>query len=335
MKLASKTMLCNKNMLKWSCLESEKYEYIQIFNSKEEVFMKYFDDYTRQTWYGFKKGTQFDQVKVSLDFVDQAEIQEVYLPLLEYIEISIDHIKSLNYKQQAYLEQDKHVEPFIIGVTGGVSVGKSTVAEILKELLAQVYPDKKVELINTDGFLYPNAYLEKHNLLERKGFPESYDMEALKSFINDVRQAKGVLSHPVYSHEIYDIVPGEAKVIDQPDILIVEGVVVLQSPDNPPLSSKDFLDFSIYVDAEFENVFKWFFERYRRIFDKVKDDPSNFYYEMSHWTEEEQTAFAKNIWATINTPNLENYIAPTKQRADIILHKGDNHYIDHIYVRRF
>lgn len=297
--------------------------------------MKYFDTYTRQKWGAFKQDHQYDDVTVSLDFVETSEIQEVFLPLLEYIEISIDHIKSLNYKQQAYLEQESHVEPFIIGVTGGVSVGKSTVAEILQELLSQVYPEKKVELINTDGFLYPNKHLEEYGLLERKGFPESYDMELLKNFINNVRQAKGPLSHPIYSHEIYDIVEEEVHTIEQPNILIVEGVVVLQSPDNPPLASKDFLDFSIYVDAEFENVFKWFMDRYDRIFDKVKDDPSNFYYEMAHWTKEKQLAFAKNIWATINTPNLENYIAPTKERADIILHKGDNHYIDKIYVRRF
>lgn len=297
--------------------------------------MKYFDTYTRQKWGAFKQDHQYDDVTVSLDFVETSEIQEVFLPLLEYMEISIDHIKSLNYKQQAYLEQESHVEPFIIGVTGGVSVGKSTVAEILQELLSQVYPEKKVELINTDGFLYPNKHLEEYGLLERKGFPESYDMDLLKNFINNVRQAKGPLSHPIYSHEIYDIVEGEVHTIEQPDILIVEGVVVLQSPDNPPLASKDFLDFSIYVDAEFENVFKWFMDRYDKIFDIVKDDPSNFYYEMAHWTKEKQLAFAKNIWATINTPNLENYIAPTKERADIILHKGDNHYIDKIYVRRF
>lgn len=297
--------------------------------------MKYFDTYSRQRWRGLKQTDQYEKLKVSLDFVKSSEIQEVFLPLLEYMEISINHIKSLNYQQQSYLNQAKHVEPFIIGVTGGVSVGKSTVAEILKELLVQIYPEKNVELINTDGFLYSNKYLEEHDLLNRKGFPESYDMEGLKSFINDVRQARGPLSHPVYSHETYDIIEGELHTIDQPNILIVEGIVVLQSPLNPPLSSKDFLDFSIYVDAEFKNVFQWFMNRYERIFDKVKDDPSNYYYDMAHWTEEEQLNFAKNIWATINTPNLKKYIEPTKERADIILHKSDNHYIDQIYVRRF
>ena len=294
-----------------------------------------FDKYSRSEWKSFKQMKRHDKLLVTKDYVTSEEIQEIYLPLIEYMEISIDHIKALNYKQQAYVDMQAHIEPFVIGLSGGVSVGKSTVSTVLRDLLRQVYPDKKVEIINTDGFLFPNQYLNDHGILNRKGFPESYDMDSLIEFVNDVRQAKGPLEYPIYSHEIYDIVPNKKAVLDQPNILIVEGVIVLQTPNNPAITLNDFLDFTIYVDAEFDNVFEWFLNRYRKIFDKVKNDPTNYYYEMAHWPDDKMVDFAKNIWATINTPNLENYIAPTKDRANIILHKGKNHYIDEIYVRKF
>ena len=297
--------------------------------------MEFFDRYTREEWQSFKSSSAYDNLTVSRDYIKQAEIAEVYAPLLEFIGISIDHIKALNYQQQAYLRAPRRVEPFVIGISGGVSVGKSTVAAVLRDLLRQVYPQKQVELMNTDGFLYPNQYLIDHGILDRKGFPESYDMEALKAFVNKVRQSDGVLEYPIYSHEIYDIVPDSKITMHQPNILIVEGVVVLQTPENPPISVRDFFDFSIYVDAEFENVFEWFNHRYDVIFDRVKDDPSSFYYEMAHWTKEETRAYAHKIWDTINTPNLEQHIAPTKDRADLILHKTKDHYIDNIYVRKF
>lgn len=297
--------------------------------------MQIFDKYSREEWKSFKQMERHDHLRVTKDYVTPEEIKEVYLPLIEYMEISIDYIKALNYKQQAYVDTQAKIEPFVIGLSGGVSVGKSTVSTVLRDLLRQVYPDKRVEIINTDGFLHPNHYLMEHGIMDRKGFPESYDMDSLIEFVNDVRQAKGPLEYPIYSHEIYDIVPDQKAVLEQPNILIVEGVIVLQSPNNPAITLNDFLDFTIYVDAEFENVFEWFLNRYRAIFEKVKDDPSSYYYEMAHWPEEKIISFAQNIWTTINTPNLENYIAPTKDRANIILHKGKDHYIDEILVRKF
>ena len=297
--------------------------------------MELFDKYSRQEWMQFKKTDQYDHLEVTRDYLTREEIVEVYLPLIEYIGISIDHIKALNYKQQAYVEADLRIEPFVIGISGGVSVGKSTVAVVLRDLLRQVYPQKRVEVINTDGFLYPNQYLEDNDILHRKGFPESYDMKTMTHFLNDVRQGVPKLELAIYSHEIYDIVPNQKTVLEVPNILIVEGVVVLQTPDNPAISVRDFFDFSLYVDAEFENVFQWFNHRYDQIFEKVKDDPTSFYYEMAQWSKEETVAYAKNIWATINTPNLEENIAPTKDRANVILHKGKDHYIDEVLVRRF
>lgn len=297
--------------------------------------MELFNKFSRQEWKIFKQSNEYDQLEVSRDYITREEIKEVYLPLIEYMGISIDHIKALNYKQQAYTHAEKKIEPFVIGISGGVSVGKSTVAVVLRDLLCQIYPEKRVELINTDGFLYPNQYLTDHGILDRKGFPESYDMEALKNFVNDVRQGADKLEYPIYSHEIYDIVPDKKATMEQPNILIVEGVVILQTPNNPPISVRDFFDFSLYVDAEFENVFQWFNHRYDMIFEKVKDDPTSFFYEMAHWPKEETVAYARNIWKTINTPNLEENIAPTKERADVIIHKGKDHYIDQIYVRKF
>lgn len=294
-----------------------------------------FDKFGREEWKALKQSDRYDQLPVSRDYVRRKEIVEVYLPLMEYLGITYDMTKAKQQKAKAYLKQPVRSEPFVIGISGGVSVGKSTVAVVMKDLLQQIYPTLTVNLVNTDGFLYPNVYLSDHGILDRKGFPESYDLEALKTFIYDVRRGAPNLAHPIYSHERYDIVPNQMQTLEQPDILIVEGVVVLQTPLNPPLGVRDFFDVSIYVDAEFENVFEWFNHRYRRIFAKVKNDPTSFYYEMAQWPEAQVLDYARNIWATINTPNLEQYIAPTRDRANMVLHKTTDHEIDAIYIRRF
>ena len=292
---------------------------------------KLYTRYTRQEWQQFQyDGPEIAPVQqlsdlVSLhDRLSQRDVREVYAPLVHYVDIAIRSVKKFqDTKDQfftVYPEQPVHTPsvPFVIGISGSVAVGKST-----------------TEMLTTDGFLYPNAVLEQQGLLKRKGFPESYDMVALVNFMSMVKTSRESLRYPLYSHEIYDVVPNEYGIVDQPDILIVEGINVFQLPQNQQLYVSDFFDLSIYVDAESRNIRKWYRERFDLHMDLAQNDPSNYYYEISQQPREEAHEYADEIWYSINLPNLVQYIEPTRSRADIILHKADNHAIDSIYVRKY
>ena len=223
--------------------------------------------------------------------------------------------------------------PFIIGVSGSVAVGKSTTSRLLQLLLQRTFPQSKVELVTTDGFLYPNQVLIDKGILDRKGFPESYDMPLLLNFL-DVIKNGGDVEIPVYSHEIYDIVPGLTQEIKQPNFLIVEGINVFQNPLNQRLYMTDYFDFSLYIDAGVDNIETWYLERFQTLLDLAKNDEKNYYHRFTKIRKEDALALAQKTWRDINLVNLENYIEPTRIRAELILHKGDNHKIDLIHLKK-
>lgn len=223
--------------------------------------------------------------------------------------------------------------PFIIGVSGSVAVGKSTTSRLLQLLLQRTFPQSKVELVTTDGFLYPNQVLIDKGILDRKGFPESYDMPLLLNFLDIIKNG-GDVEIPVYSHEIYDIVPGLTQEIKQPNFLIVEGINVFQNPLNQRLYMTDYFDFSLYIDAGVDNIETWYLERFQTLLDLAKNDEKNYYHRFTKIRKEDALALAQKTWRDINLVNLENYIEPTRNRAELILHKGDNHKIDLIHLKK-
>lgn len=263
------------------------------------------------------------------------DVEEVYLPMLHFFDLYYTHHINIKHKEQCFLNQKPHAVPFIIGVSGSVAVGKSTTARLLQTMLQQAYPDKTVELMTTDGFLLPTAVLQERNILNRKGFPESYDMERLVQFLLDVKTSEDSVKAPIYSHEIYDIVPDDYQVIHQPDILIVEGINVLQLPPTRDIYVSDFFDWSIYVDAEAENIEQWFLERFELLMDLAKEQPDNYYYKYAIGNREDAMDMAREVWRTINLKNLQEHILPTRSRADFILHKAAGHVIDYVLLKKY
>jgi type I pantothenate kinase len=225
--------------------------------------------------------------------------------------------------------------PFIIGVAGSVAVGKSTVSRLLKELLSRWDGTPHVEMITTDGFLYPNAELERRGLMSRKGFPESYDRIALLKFVADIKSGVPEVSAPVYSHLVYDIVEGETNVVRNPDVLIVEGLNVLQSPGtDQSLALSDFFDFKIFVDAETSNIEHWFLERFGKLRETAFTNPESYFHRYSEMPYEKALERAKEIWSTINLPNLVENIVPTRSRATLVLYKGTKHAVERVLLRK-
>lgn len=243
--------------------------------------------------------------------------------------------RTLQQKQSEFLKQHVLAAPFIIGISGSVAVGKSTTARLLQVLLSRTFPSLNVHLMTTDGFIYPNEELKRRGLFDRKGFPESYNMNLLSDFLKDVLSGKENIAYPLYSQELSDIVPGKYGHVKQPDILIIEGINTLQLPTNGQIVTSDFFDFSIYIDADEELIEKWFMQRFERVLEMNKNDPTNFYYEMANGPRADAIQLAQDTWQMVNLVNLREYIAPTKQRASLILHKTTGHKIDEIYLRQF
>lgn len=268
------------------------------------------------------------------DQVSVTDVKEIYLPILQVLHQYIKHYNKRQCEVKKLLKRPTEKDPYIIGIAGSVAVGKSTLARFLQKMMARAYPEKKVKLITTDGFLYPNEVLKERNLLNRKGFPESYDMHRLISFMGDVKSGKRNIKVPLYSHRLYNIVPNEFEIIDQPDILIVEGINVLQLPANEKIFVSDFFDFSFYVDAEPDRIEKWYLERFGVLLQTAFKDPSNYYYPYAVGDRKEAFKMAKNVWRTINLKNLQEYILPTRFRADMIIHKTSEHFIDQILLKK-
>jgi type I pantothenate kinase len=274
------------------------------------------------------------------DPIDLEEVRRIYLSMSRLLSAHVEASQVLFRQRQQFLKMDDAVKtPFIIGIAGSVAVGKSTTARVLKELLARWPSSPKVDLVTTDGFLYPNATLRAEGLMERKGFPESYDVGAVLRFLSSIKAGMRNVRAPVYSHLTYDVVPGEYVTIDRPDILIFEGINVLQVRDLPedgkmvPFVS-DFFDFSIYIDAETAQIRKWYINRFMRLRETAFRDPQSFFHRYSQLSDDAARGIAEGLWTNINLKNLKENILPTRPRADLILRKGANHFVEEVALRK-
>ncbi|WP_279082085.1 type I pantothenate kinase [Lactobacillus apis] len=304
--------------------------------------MKNYLRFNRDEWASFSSN---DAVKVTKDelakikslgdVINLTDVQEIYGSLINYLYLVYQEKRTLQQKQSEFLKQHVLAAPFIIGISGSVAVGKSTTARLLQVLLSRTFPNLNVHLMTTDGFIYPNEELKRRGLFDRKGFPESYNMNLLSDFLKDVLSGKENIAYPLYSQELSDIVPGKYGHVKQPDILIIEGINTLQLPTNGQIVTSDFFDFSIYIDADEELIEKWFMQRFERVLEMNKNEPTNFYYEMANGPRADAIQLAQDTWQMVNLVNLREYIAPTKQRASLILHKTTGHKIDEIYLRQF
>ncbi len=272
--------------------------------------------------------------RVSLD-----EVSEIYLPLSRLINLYVREMQELYRVTSDFLGRAQDKVPYIIGIAGSVAVGKSTSARIMRTLLARWPNHPKVDLLTTDGFLFPNRTLEERALMGRKGFPESFDARRLIQFLSDVKAGMRNVEAPVYSHFTYDIVPGETVTVDQPDILIVEGLNVLQpwkpaEGEAPQPFVSDFFDFSIYLDADETDIRRWYIDRFLSLRSTSFKDPAAYFHRYSNLSDEEAVETADAIWTSINLANLHRNILPTRQRADAILRKGENHRIREVALRK-
>ncbi|MCE2558867.1 MAG: type I pantothenate kinase [Acidobacteria bacterium] len=270
---------------------------------------------------------------VSLD-----EVAQIYLPMSRLLNLYVGGTQDLYRASTTFLGGLAPKVPYIIGIGGSVAVGKSTTGRILRELLARWPNHPQVDLVTTDGFLHPNAVLEERGLMERKGFPESFDIRTLVNFVLQVKSGERRVEHPVYSHHSYDILPGATEIIDQPDILILEGLNVLQARSQAPRSSRlmlsDLFDFSIYVDAETDVVERWYVERFLTFRNTAFRDPDAYFHRYASLRRKDAIETARSIWKSINEPNLIQNILPTRERADLILEKAPDHAVRRVRLRK-
>ena len=284
-------------------------------------------------------GEEVQRLRSLHDRLDMKEVEEIYLPLSRLLSMYVAATQRLFRAQQSFLKTVDIKMPYIIGVAGSVAVGKSTTARVLQALLARWPNVPKVDLITTDGFLYPNVVLDREGLMEKKGFPESYDLPALLTFLTDVKAGRRPVRAPIYSHLVYDVVPNQWVEVDRPDILIVEGLNVLQTGRLPkdgkaiPFVS-DFFDFSVYIDADEDVLRGWYVNRFLTLRGTAFRDPKSYFHRYSNLSDEEATETATSIWSRINLVNLNENIVPTRQRADLILKKQANHQVAEVSLRR-
>jgi type I pantothenate kinase len=301
-----------------------------------------FVEIQRADWAELGKNTELsltqaeiDNIRGLGDFLDLKEVEEVFLPLSRLLNIYVNQTQQLHKQEAEFLGERATRVPYIIGVAGSVAVGKSTVSRLLKELLERWSGTPKVALITTDGFLHPNAELEKRGLMTRKGFPESYDRLALLNFVYDIKSGKKHIEAPVYSHLVYDIVPDQKITIDEPDVVIIEGLNVLQPPSlGQEVALSDFFDFKIYVDADTNDITEWFLNRFHKLRESAFTDPQSYFHRYATMPLEEALATAQKIWDTINLPNLQANIEPTRSRATLVLKKGASHAVESVLLRK-
>jgi type I pantothenate kinase len=301
-----------------------------------------FVEISRSDWAALGQNTELPLTEAEItqirglgDFLDLKEVTEVYLPLSRLLNLYVTEAQKLHDVTSNFLGERAKRTPFIIGVAGSVAVGKSTVSRLLKEMLSRWETTPKVALITTDGFLYPNAELEKRNLMHRKGFPESYDRLALLKFVADIKSGAESVAAPVYSHLSYDIVAHEQVTIESPDVVIIEGLNVLQSPgQDQDVALSDYFDFKIYVDADVAYVTEWFLNRFKQLREGAFTNPKSYFHKYAEMDFDKALERANEIWQTINLPNLIENIQPTKSRATLVLRKGENHAVESVLLRK-
>jgi type I pantothenate kinase len=268
------------------------------------------------------------------EHIDLDEVAAIYLPLSRLLNLYVSAVQDLQRVSSTFLGSIAAKVPYIIGVAGSVAVGKSTFARILQALLSRWPDHPKVDLVTTDGFLYPNAVLTERGIMDRKGFPESYDTRALLAFLRAVKSGEPEVSAPVYDHITYDILRGEQVTVRQPDIVIVEGLNVLQVSGDSIEFVSDYFDFSIYVDAEEADIEEWYVERFFALRESVFTNPASYFSNFAALTDEEANAIARGIWSSINGKNLAQNIAPTRERASLILRKARDHRVTEVRLRK-
>ena len=303
--------------------------------------------FTRAEWAALREDTpmtlrseEVTRLRSMHDRLDMSEVEEIYLPLSRLLSMYVAATQRLFRVQQRFLGTEDVKMPYIIGIGGSVAVGKSTTARVLQALLARWPNVPKVDLITTDGFLYPNVILEREKLMDRKGFPESYDLPALLRFLTDVKAGRRPTRAPIYSHLVYDVMPNHWVEIDRPDILIVEGLNVLQAGRLPSKDGEvipfvsDFFDFSIYLDADEDVLRTWYVSRFLTLRGTAFSDPKSYFHRYSRLTDEEAVTTATDIWTRINLVNLHENILPTRRRADLILQKSESHGVGEVALRK-
>jgi type I pantothenate kinase len=303
--------------------------------------------FTRAEWAALREDTpmtlrseEVTRLRSMHDRLDMSEVEEIYLPLSRLLSMYVAATQRLFRAQQRFLGTEDVKMPYIIGIGGSVAVGKSTTARVLQALLARWPNVPKVDLVTTDGFLYPNAILERETLMDRKGFPESYDLPALLRFLTDVKAGRRPTRAPIYSHLVYDVMPNHWVEIDRPDILIVEGLNVLQAGRLPSKDGEvipfvsDFFDFAVYLDADEEVLRTWYVNRFLTLRGTAFSDPKSYFHRYSKLTDAEAVATATDIWMRINLVNLHENILPTRRRADLILKKSESHGVGEVSLRK-
>lgn len=297
--------------------------------------------FTREEWKGLRAATPLTLGEADLvalrginEQMSLDEVADVYLPLTRLLNLYVSATQTLHRVSATFLGTTAPKVPYVIGVAGSVAVGKSTFARIVQALLSRWPNHPKVDLVTTDGFLHPNATLIERNLLGRKGFPESYDARRLLAFVRELKSGAEEVRAPVYSHVAYDIMPDQALVVRRPDILILEGLNVLQVHPDATEFVSDYFDFSIYVDAPEDNVRSWYVERFLKLRETVFQDPTSYFQHFAHLSPDEAVATALTIWRDINGKNLAENIAPTRERASLVLRKGADHTATGVSLRK-